>query len=125
MPDLSWWPTEGERPDYRFSLANERTLLAYTRTALAAVVAGAALVGAPLVAGGPAWVALVGVVPIVLGAVVAGAARRRYLATERAMRTGAPLPPPLLAVRLATGVALGALVGGPLLGLVAYAVASR
>lgn len=125
MPDPAWWPTDGERPDYRFSLANERTLLAYTRTSLAAVVAGTALIGAPLVTDGPAWMALVGVAPILLGAVVAGAARRRYLASEQAMRTGAPLPPPLLAVRLASGVGLGALVVGPLLGLAAYLLASR
>lgn len=125
MPDPAWWLSDGERPDYRFSLANERTLLAYTRTSLAAVVAGTALVGAPLITDGPAWVALIGVLPFLLAAVVASAARRRYLASERAMRTGAPLPPPLLAVRLSTGIALGALVGGPLLGLAAYLIASR
>ena len=29
------WRQEGEEPDYRFSLANERTFLAWIRTALA------------------------------------------------------------------------------------------
>lgn len=57
----AWWPAEGDRPDYRFSLANERTLLAWT-----------------------------------------------------------PLPPPLLAVRMATAVALGALIGGPVVGLAVF-----
>ena len=33
------WRTEGQEPDYRFSLANERTYLAWIRTALA-VLAG-------------------------------------------------------------------------------------
>ncbi|UPR30253.1 DUF202 domain-containing protein [Vibrio crassostreae] len=34
------WRTQGEAPDYRFSLANERTYLAWVRTALA-LLAGA------------------------------------------------------------------------------------
>jgi hypothetical protein len=36
------------------------------------------------------------------------------------MRTGEPLPPPLLAVRMSTAVALAALVGGPVLGLAVF-----
>lgn len=120
MSGPSWWSTEGEPPDYRFSLANERTLLAYTRTALAAVVTGAAVMGTPLLTGGPAWLALVGVVPVVAGALLAVGARRRFLVSERAMRTGAPLPPPLLAVRMTTTLAVAALVGGPALGLAVF-----
>ena len=38
-PSLKWWQ-RGARPDYRFSLANERTFLAWIRTALA-LIAGA------------------------------------------------------------------------------------
>ncbi|AHF78541.1 hypothetical protein Sant_3559 [Sodalis praecaptivus] len=37
--ELKWWQ-QGKRPDYRFSLANERTFLAWIRTALA-LLAGA------------------------------------------------------------------------------------
>jgi putative membrane protein len=33
------WQTEGKEPDYRFSLANERTFLAWTRTSLAVLAA--------------------------------------------------------------------------------------
>jgi putative membrane protein len=120
VADPAWWPAEGDRPDYRFTLANERTLLAYTRTALAGVVTGAALIGTPLLTDGPAWIALVGVLPIVAGALVAAGARRRFLASERAMRTGEPLPPPLLAVRMSTAVAVAALVGGPVLGVAVF-----
>jgi putative membrane protein len=36
------WHEQGEDPDYRFSLANERTFLAWVRTALA-ILAGAIL----------------------------------------------------------------------------------
>lgn len=37
------WQLEGSEPDYRFSLANERTFLAWLRTALAMVAAGVLL----------------------------------------------------------------------------------
>ena len=37
------WQEEGSEPDYRFSLANERTFLAWIRTSLA-LLAGAAAV---------------------------------------------------------------------------------
>jgi putative membrane protein len=39
----SWVYADGEEPDYRFSFANERTFLAWIRTALALLAAGAAL----------------------------------------------------------------------------------
>lgn len=120
MPDPSWWPAEGSPPDERFTLANERTLLAYTRTALAGLVTGAAVIGSPLLTGAPAWMALVGVVPVVGAAVVAVAARRRFLSNELAMRTGRPLPAPVLAIRLTTAVAVTAVVGAPALGLAVW-----
>lgn len=34
------WRSEGNEPDYRFSLANERTFLAWIRTALALLAGG-------------------------------------------------------------------------------------
>ena len=37
----------GEAPDYRFSLANERTFLAWIRTALGFLAAGVALISSP------------------------------------------------------------------------------
>lgn len=37
------WYEEGHEPDYRFSLANERTFLAWMRTALALLAAGVLL----------------------------------------------------------------------------------
>ena len=37
------WRQEGEEPDYRFSLANERTFLAWIRTALALLAGGVLL----------------------------------------------------------------------------------
>ncbi|WP_295530258.1 DUF202 domain-containing protein [uncultured Pseudacidovorax sp.] len=37
------WRSGGEEPDYRFTLANERTFLAWIRTALAVLAAGVLL----------------------------------------------------------------------------------
>jgi putative membrane protein len=37
------WRSSGEEPDYRFTLANERTFLAWVRTALAVLAAGVLL----------------------------------------------------------------------------------
>lgn len=39
LPQCKWWQ-QGKTPDYRFTLANERTFLAWIRTALA-LMAGA------------------------------------------------------------------------------------
>ena len=37
------WRQQGKEPDYRFSLANERTFLAWIRTALALLAGGVLL----------------------------------------------------------------------------------
>jgi putative membrane protein len=37
------WQSQGREPDYRFTLANERTFLAWIRTALALLAGGALL----------------------------------------------------------------------------------
>jgi len=83
--------SEGENPDPRFTLANERTFLAWIRTALA-LLAGGIGVEAFLddLPGSPrrALAALL----IVLGGVLALGAYRRWRAAEHAMRLGEPLP---------------------------------
>jgi putative membrane protein len=98
----------GERPDYRFSLANERTFLAWIRTGLA------------LIAGGLACAQFLPPLPIrylreviavallVLGAIVALRAVDHWARTERAMRTGTELPASRFPAVLAIVVALGA-----------------
>ena len=79
-------------PDYRFSLANERTLLAWLRTALALVAGGVAMtqfvpeLGFP--GGGP--VVSVGLLLAGLGTAVAG--YRRYTRNEAAIAADRPLP---------------------------------
>ena len=96
---------EGEEPDPRFTLANERTFLAWIRTSLAFLAGGVALeafrspsVPEHLWSGAAVLVLLVGML-IGLGAAV------RWLRVERAMRTGKALPVPAIVPFLA-GVAV-------------------
>jgi putative membrane protein len=84
-------PAEGE-PDYRASMAAERTYLAYVRTGLALLVAGVAVVGALPHAGADVLRRVMGIGLIVLGAIALAGARPRWLAIDRAMRRRQPLP---------------------------------
>jgi putative membrane protein len=97
---------DGQRePDYRFSLANERTLLAWVRTSLALDVAGLGVVRFAPTLGWAGGRELVGAVLVLLGAVTAWSGYRRFLATDRAIRAGGPIPahaaPRILAATLA------------------------
>jgi putative membrane protein len=99
-----------DEPDVRFTYANERTFLAWNRTALALIATGVAatqllpklqvewgrrLLGLPLIA---------------LGAVVAAESLRQWRANQRAMRRGEPLPRSWMPLVLTIGiVAIGAI----------------
>jgi putative membrane protein len=100
----------GTEPDPRFTFANERTFLAWSRTALALVVAGLGIVQLlPPFPGVPAGRHLLGVPLIVLGAVLAVVAYAEWVRNQRALRRGEPLPrsvmPWILAATI-TGMAL-------------------
>ncbi|MEV6596851.1 DUF202 domain-containing protein [Actinoplanes sp. NPDC051346] len=99
----------GEKPDYRFSLANERTFLAWIRTALALVAGGLAcaqfLPPLPI----SHLREIISVVLLLLGGVVAVRAVDHWSRTERAMRLGADLPRSRFPAVLALIVAVGAL----------------
>jgi putative membrane protein len=102
-----------EEPDVRFTYANERTFLAWNRTALALIATGVAatqllpklqvewgrrLLGLPLIA---------------LGAAVAAESFRQWRANQRAMQRGEPLPRSWMPLILTVGiVAIGALAAG-------------
>lgn len=109
------WPgsvyDHGSDPDPRFSLANERTFLAWIRTGLALVAGAAAVDALPLplpdavqraLAAGLALAALL----------TALASWRGWARTERAMREGAPLPANPAMVVVLVAVALAAVVLG-------------
>jgi putative membrane protein len=82
-----------DRPDvdYRFTLANERTFLAWIRTALALLAGGIAAAKA-LDFNHEAWRWVIAAPPIVAGALLAAAAPARWRRYEQAMRAGRPLP---------------------------------
>ena len=97
---------EDREPDYRMSLAAERTYLAYIRTSLAMLAAGVAVVGAFADSGHVALRRVTGIVLVTVGLLVAVTARSRWRQIDSAMRSGAPLPRSRAAVLLGVGVAL-------------------
>ncbi|MBV9100068.1 MAG: DUF202 domain-containing protein [Candidatus Dormibacteraeota bacterium] len=80
-------------PDPRFTLANERTYLAWNRTALAVIAGGLAVT--QLVRLGSADTApaiAVGITLIVVGAALSFASYRNWQRKDEALRMGRPLP---------------------------------
>jgi inner membrane protein YidH len=99
--------SEGREPDARFTLANERTFLAWNRTALALVAGGLAALQF-LDTGGRYFVAI----PLVLlGGAVAFGSLRRWESVQRALREDEPLPESRLPLILAVGIGILALIG--------------
>lgn len=101
---------QGDEPDARFTFANERTMLAWLRTALALAAAG---LGATefLNSQPPLARAAVGVPLALLAIVVAVSAYPRWERDERAMRLKQPLGYDRLAQLLAVAIALVVAVG--------------
>ena len=86
-------PPEVDRdPDPRFTLANERTFLAWNRTALA-LVGGGLAAGQLLDFDSTAVRLVVALPPIAVGAALALVSYRRWERNEQALRLGRPLPP--------------------------------
>ncbi len=96
----------GDEPDPRFSLANERTALAWMRTALALVGGGVAMVSLASLDTLPAWTALVGAAACLGGGALALRTVRAWARVERALRLSRPLPSPRALAFLAGGVVL-------------------
>jgi len=105
----------GTEPDARFTLANERTFLAWSRTALALVSAGLAIVQLlPPFPGVPWGRQIIGTPLILLGSAVAVISYLEWAGNQRALRRGEPMIrsrlPGILAVTIAiTGLVAAAL----------------
>jgi putative membrane protein len=100
----------GEEPDPRFTFANERTFLAWNRTALALIAAG--LAAAQFLHFNLHGLRLLIALPlIVLGAALSLRSYRHWRASERAMRLGQPLGYSEMPRVLAGGIALIAVFG--------------
>ena len=101
---------DGEEPDPRFTLANERTFLAWTRTALGLMAAGVALhsvvpTGLPQVAS-----TAIASLLVVLGVGLTWMSWRRWRTVEGALRSRTPLPFPSQLPILTAAVAVAAIV---------------
>lgn len=103
------WPArvyaEGEEPDYRFSLANERTFLAWLRTALALIAAGVVVEVIEL---GVSEAITRGLSMLLLGLGVLSPilAWLRWSGGERAIRLHEPLPSLGVGAAVAAGTLL-------------------
>ena len=115
QPDGSSRPAESE-PDARFTFANERTFLAWTRTALAFMVAGLGIVQLlPPFPGVPWGRHVLGVPLIVIGAVIAVVSYGQWVRSQRAMRRGEPLPRSALPRILSISIVIMAIISAVVL----------
>jgi putative membrane protein len=108
------------RIDVRFSYANERTFLAWNRTALALVTAGLAITQLLPPFHVPGGRRMIGIPLIVLGIVIALVSLRQWRLNEKAMVAGDPLPSSPLPVLIALVIGVTAIIalvlaaiGGP------------
>ena len=108
----------GQEPDYRLTLANERTFLAWIRTSLALLAGGIALneVAGPFSTDTTRTV--LAVAAVALSLVLAVSSFVRWRQVQYAMRRGQPLPHPWAVPLLAAGMAAVA-------GVVAVVIAFR
>ncbi|WP_461170187.1 YidH family protein [Arthrobacter sp. Z1-15] len=99
----------GTEPDPRFTLANERTFLAWIRTSLGFLAGGLALEAFAVEAFPELLRKVLAVTLVATGMLISAGAAVRWISVESSMRRGKPLPLPLIV---------------PLLGLVGAATAA-
>jgi putative membrane protein len=112
---LSDEDASGQEPDVRFSLANERTFLAWNRTALALIAGGLAITQLLPPFDIPATRRILGIPLIIFGGVLGYMSLRRWEANEQAIRDGTPLPsswlPRILSIAIVAGAVVAVVVG--------------
>ncbi|KHL18937.1 putative membrane protein [Mumia flava] len=92
------------KPDQRFVLANERTYLAYIRTAIALVVGGAATLHLEDLLGSVAVTRAVGAVILLTGIATVVVGYRRWRDNDRAIAADEPLRPTVTPFALAAEI---------------------
>jgi putative membrane protein len=90
--------------DPRFTLANERTLLAWSRTSLAFIASGLAIIQFFDHFVMPGGRRLIGIPLILLGGMIAAVSGRQWSQREAAMRAGQPIPKSHLGEVVSIGV---------------------
>ena len=93
----------GSEPDYRFTLANERTFLAWIRTSLALAAGG---LGAITLIDTFYGQEVLGLMLLGLSFITAATSYRRWSANEASIRLDEPLPPSRLPQVMTIGTAL-------------------
>jgi putative membrane protein len=110
------WRESGQEPDYRFSLANERTFLAWIRTALALLAGGVLLEQFATRLGPRPVVVALAIGLAALSSVLCGVAYLRWKDNEIAMRHARPLPSSIATALLAAAtMAVSAVIAALLL----------
>jgi putative membrane protein len=100
----------GIEPDPRFTLANERTFLAWIRTSLALLAGGIAIEAFTADLFMEPVRKVLAVLLLLLGMLLSAGAAIRWIRVERSMRNKTPLPLPLIVPLLAAAGALAAAV---------------
>jgi putative membrane protein len=98
----------GDEPDPRFTLANERTFLAWVRTSLAFLAGGLALEAFAFESFPDPLRKALAVFLVALGMLISAGAAVRWVSVESSMRHGRPLPLPITVPLVGLGVAAGA-----------------
>ncbi|MET8649834.1 YidH family protein [Nocardia aurea] len=107
LPSPAEESEEGEEEvDYRFTLANERTFLAWMRTALGLLAGGVAVHTLVQPMHLPGIRRAIGMSCLVLAVIVAVGAYGHWRGVREAMRNGRPLPSNLLVPILSAGISV-------------------
>ena len=85
-------PEKDQEPDYRFTLANERTFLAWMRTALATLAAGLVFDQLSTHFGGSKLIEGLSVLLMLMTIVMSLLAYKHWAQVQKAMRRSAALP---------------------------------
>ena len=96
----------GVDPDPRFSLANERTFLAWIRTSLGMIALGVGIATFVSTNAARGFSMLVAAILVVLGGILGTLSWFRWLNVERSMRLGRGIPPSRTAIYLAMAISV-------------------